>query len=120
MIKITLMGLGIVLVNFLTLLYYDPLYLTNKDVANGMAVGPPQWIYFTCVIFFESGREDVFDDAVFIAGLLVCLCINLWMRLMGMCGTDFEERCEMLKCVLVNKHVGREWRGPSGRCSITV
>lgn len=85
-----------------------------------MAVGPPQWIYFTCVIFFESGREDVFDDAVFIAGLLVCLCINLWMRLMGMCGTDFEERCEMLKCVLVNKHVGREWRGPSGRCSITV
>jgi len=54
MIKITLMGLGIVLVNFLTLLYYDPLYLTNKDVANGMAVGPPQWIYFTCVIFFRE------------------------------------------------------------------
>ncbi|KAG2351428.1 hypothetical protein BDR07DRAFT_1444456 [Suillus spraguei] len=41
---ITLLGLCIVAFNVITLLYYDPLYLTEKDGA----VGPPQWIYFTC------------------------------------------------------------------------
>lgn len=62
MIKITLTGLGIVLVNFLTLLYYDPLYLTNKDVTNGTttAIGPPQWVYFTCVLFENNSGEDCF------------------------------------------------------------
>ncbi|OJA19270.1 hypothetical protein AZE42_04494 [Rhizopogon vesiculosus] len=43
---ITLLGLCIVLFNILTLLYYDPLYLTEKDGASG----PPQWIYFTWAI----------------------------------------------------------------------
>ncbi|GLB43667.1 putative CDP-alcohol phosphatidyltransferase class-I family protein [Lyophyllum shimeji] len=40
---ITLMGLTIVFINFFTMLYYDPLYLTVK----GGAEGPPNWIYFT-------------------------------------------------------------------------
>ncbi|KAJ8085164.1 hypothetical protein PM082_003949 [Marasmius tenuissimus] len=40
---ITLSGLSIVFLNFLTLLYYDPTYLTEK----GGATGPPHWIYFT-------------------------------------------------------------------------
>lgn len=44
-LQITLSGLGFVLVNFLTLLYYDHLY---KGEAGG-ADGPPQWIYFTYV-----------------------------------------------------------------------
>lgn len=41
--EITLLGLSLVGFNFLTLLYYDASYLTEKDGANG----PPQWIYFT-------------------------------------------------------------------------
>ncbi|KAG5728742.1 hypothetical protein E4T56_gene18606 [Termitomyces sp. T112] len=40
---ITLTGLIIVIINFLTMIYYDPLYLTEK----GGATGPPNWIYFT-------------------------------------------------------------------------
>jgi len=40
---ITLSGLSIVFINFFTLIYFDPLYLTEKD---GVA-GPPHWIYFT-------------------------------------------------------------------------
>ncbi|KAF4573669.1 hypothetical protein EYR36_008187 [Pleurotus pulmonarius] len=40
---ITLSGLCLVLLNFLTMLYYDPNYLTLK----GGASGPPQWVYFT-------------------------------------------------------------------------
>ncbi|KAJ3853734.1 Choline/ethanolaminephosphotransferase [Lentinula lateritia] len=39
---ITLSGLCIVIVNFFTLLYYDPSYLTEK---GGVYI--PQWIYFT-------------------------------------------------------------------------
>ncbi|PCH34342.1 Choline/ethanolaminephosphotransferase [Wolfiporia cocos MD-104 SS10] len=39
---ITLSGLCMVLLNFATLLYYDPTYLTDKEGA-----GPPQWIYLT-------------------------------------------------------------------------
>ncbi|OBZ79805.1 hypothetical protein A0H81_01304 [Grifola frondosa] len=42
---ITLLGLCMVLVNFATMLYYDPKYLAEK----GDADGPPQWIYFTRV-----------------------------------------------------------------------
>ncbi|KAH8111880.1 CDP-alcohol phosphatidyltransferase-domain-containing protein [Phellopilus nigrolimitatus] len=39
---ITLTGLSLVFLNFLTMLYYDPSYYTAKH-----ASGPPQWIYFT-------------------------------------------------------------------------
>lgn len=41
-----MLGLCIVVFNVVTLLYYDPLYLTEKDGATG----PPQWIYFTCAL----------------------------------------------------------------------
>lgn len=34
-----------VLINFATLVYYDPNYLAEK----GGADGPPQWVYFTYV-----------------------------------------------------------------------
>jgi len=44
---ITLTGLTIVFFNFLTLIYYDPLYLTEKDVSDARPHGPPQWVYFT-------------------------------------------------------------------------
>lgn len=40
---ITLSGFALVVFNFLTMLYYDPGYLTQK----GGATGPPQWVYFT-------------------------------------------------------------------------
>ncbi|KZT54133.1 Choline/ethanolaminephosphotransferase [Calocera cornea HHB12733] len=40
---ITFLGLGIVFLNFLTLLWYDPWYLSPA----GGATGPPQWVYFT-------------------------------------------------------------------------
>ncbi|KAI0273977.1 Choline/ethanolaminephosphotransferase [Russula aff. rugulosa BPL654] len=42
---ITLSGLAIVLLNFATLVFYDPTYLTEK----GGATGPPNWVYFTCL-----------------------------------------------------------------------
>lgn len=41
--QITLSGLMIVLVNFATMMYYDPHYLNDKEDAPG----PPQWVYFT-------------------------------------------------------------------------
>jgi ethanolaminephosphotransferase len=41
-LQITLSGLAIVLLNFATLVFYDP---TEK----GGATGPPNWVYFTCV-----------------------------------------------------------------------
>jgi len=44
-LQITLTGLGIVIFNFGTLLYYDPLYLTETDGYSN----PPKWIYFTLV-----------------------------------------------------------------------
>lgn len=40
--QITLTGLSLVFINFLTMLYYDPYYYTAKH-----ADGPPNWIYFT-------------------------------------------------------------------------
>lgn len=46
-LEITLSGLCLVVINFLTLLYYDPTYLADK----GGASGPPQWVYFTCVLY---------------------------------------------------------------------
>ena len=44
-LQITLSGLSIILLNFATLIYYDPTYLAEK----GGATGPPNWVYFTCV-----------------------------------------------------------------------
>ncbi|EPQ60086.1 Choline/ethanolaminephosphotransferase [Gloeophyllum trabeum ATCC 11539] len=47
---ITLTGLSLVFCNFATLLYYDPGYLTEKDGAGAITVGPPQWVYFTWAV----------------------------------------------------------------------
>jgi len=43
---ITLSGLAIILLNFATLLFYDPTYLAEKSGATG----PPNWVYFTWAI----------------------------------------------------------------------
>ncbi|KAF8816219.1 Choline/ethanolaminephosphotransferase [Phlegmacium glaucopus] len=43
---ITLTGLAIVFFNFFTMLYYDPMYLTEQEGA----AGPPYWLYFTWAI----------------------------------------------------------------------
>ncbi|KIJ54323.1 hypothetical protein M422DRAFT_25247, partial [Sphaerobolus stellatus SS14] len=40
---ITLSGLCMVMINFATMLYYDPHYLVEKDGAPGI----PHWVYFT-------------------------------------------------------------------------
>jgi ethanolaminephosphotransferase len=42
-LQITLSGLIIVVLNFTSLLLYDPAYVTQK----GGATGPPKWLYFT-------------------------------------------------------------------------
>ncbi|KAF5384938.1 hypothetical protein D9615_000984 [Tricholomella constricta] len=55
---ITLTGLTIVFINFFTMLYYDPLYLTEK----GGATGPPNWIYFTWALgLFAYQSLDAID-----------------------------------------------------------
>ncbi|CAK5265991.1 unnamed protein product, partial [Mycena citricolor] len=43
--QITLSGLSLVFINFATVLYFDPLYLTEKD-----GVYLPRWVYFSCAI----------------------------------------------------------------------
>jgi hypothetical protein len=48
-LQITLSGLAIVLLNFATLLFYDPTYLAEM----GGATGPPNWVYFTCVASYS-------------------------------------------------------------------
>lgn len=48
-LQITLSGLAMVLLNFATLAFYDPTYLTEK----GGATGPPNWVYFTCVFLYR-------------------------------------------------------------------
>ncbi|KAF9449981.1 cholinephosphotransferase [Macrolepiota fuliginosa MF-IS2] len=59
---ITLTGLSIVFFNFLTLVYYDPLYLTEKDVGDSRPHGPPQWVYFTWAIgLFVYQSLDAID-----------------------------------------------------------
>ncbi|TBU42250.1 Choline/ethanolaminephosphotransferase [Dichomitus squalens] len=40
---ITLTGLSLVLINFATLIYYDPKFLCEKEGVND----PPHWVYFT-------------------------------------------------------------------------
>ncbi|PPQ96289.1 hypothetical protein CVT26_005649 [Gymnopilus dilepis] len=55
---ITLTGLTIVFFNFFTLLYYDPMYLTEKHGFEG----PPHWIYFTWALgLFAYQSLDAID-----------------------------------------------------------
>ncbi|PSR72058.1 hypothetical protein PHLCEN_2v12088 [Hermanssonia centrifuga] len=62
---ITMCGLCMVLINFATLLYYDPTYLAEK----GGATGPPRWIYFTLV-----SHEPILDG---LEVVLCCQALNL-------------------------------------------
>ncbi|KAF8185705.1 cholinephosphotransferase [Pholiota molesta] len=55
---ITLTGLLIVFVNFFTLLYYDPLYLTEHDDFTS----PPKWVYYTWAVgLFAYQSLDAID-----------------------------------------------------------
>ncbi|KAF9474979.1 choline ethanolaminephosphotransferase [Pholiota conissans] len=55
---ITLTGLLIVFVNFFTLLYYDPLYLTEHDDVTA----PPRWVYYTWAVgLFAYQSLDAID-----------------------------------------------------------
>jgi hypothetical protein len=66
-----------VLLNFATLLYYDPAYLTEK----GGADGPPQWLYFTCVQLRQT--ITIFVDASLADGQLGYSYTKASTRLMG-------------------------------------
>ncbi|KAK2465438.1 hypothetical protein APHAL10511_002792 [Amanita phalloides] len=56
---ITLTGLLIVFLNFLSLLYYDPEYLTQK---HGAPSPPPNWLYFTWAVgLFAYQSLDAID-----------------------------------------------------------
>lgn len=68
--QITLSGLVMVLINFATLIYYDPDYLSEK----GGATDPPRWIYFTYVQSlpsFRSDREISYMSSSWAAGLFI-------------------------------------------------
>ncbi|KAG2364834.1 hypothetical protein BDR07DRAFT_1450115 [Suillus spraguei] len=96
---ITLLGLCIVAFNVITLLYYDPLYLTEKDGATG----PPQWIYFTWAIgLFMYQSLDAVDGKQ--------------ARRTGMAGPlgemfDHGLRALVLEVVLASRalNLGRSW-----------
>lgn len=57
--QITLTGLFIVFLNFLSLLYYDPEYLTQK---HGAPSPPPNWLYLTWAVgLFAYQSLDAID-----------------------------------------------------------
>jgi hypothetical protein len=83
-LQITLSGLAFVLINFATLSFYDPTYLTAK----GGATGPPNWVYFTCVALqivpsseeLSNPASDTSYSHIRIDGPPGCSCIKLLMR----------------------------------------
>ncbi|KAF9055620.1 Choline/ethanolaminephosphotransferase [Panaeolus papilionaceus] len=98
---ITLTGLSIVFFNFCTLLYYDPLYLTQAEGAEG----PPNWVYYTWGIgLFLYQTLDAIDGKQ--------------ARRTGMAGPlgeMFDHGCDALNTTLENilaSHalgLGRSW-----------
>lgn len=98
---ITLLGLCIVVFNVVTLLYYDPLYLTEKDGA----IGPPQWIYFTWAIglFMYQSFDAVDGKQARRTGMA------------GPLGEMFDHGCDALnttlEVVLASRalNLGRSW-----------
>lgn len=98
---ITLLGLCIVAFNVVTLLYYDPLYLTEKDGATG----PPQWIYFTWAIglFMYQSLDAVDGKQARRTGMA------------GPLGEMFDHGCDALnttlEVVLASRalNLGRSW-----------
>ncbi|KAH9950982.1 Choline/ethanolaminephosphotransferase [Amylocystis lapponica] len=98
---ITLSGLCLVLINFATLLYYDPKYLAEK----GDAEGPPQWMYLTWAVgLFMYQSFDAIDGKQ--------------ARRTGMAGPlgeMFDHGCDALnttlEVILVGRalNLGRSW-----------
>ncbi|KAJ2912227.1 hypothetical protein MD484_g8183, partial [Candolleomyces efflorescens] len=99
--KITLTGLCIIILNFATLIYYDPLYLVERDGFSE----PPHWVYFTWGIgLFLYQTLDAIDGKQ--------------ARRTGMAGPlgeMFDHGCDALNttlgCLLANRALGlgRSW-----------
>ncbi|RXW17687.1 hypothetical protein EST38_g8165 [Candolleomyces aberdarensis] len=98
---ITLTGLCIIIFNFATLIYYDPLYLVERDGYHE----PPHWVYFTWGIgLFLYQTLDAIDGKQ--------------ARRTGMAGPlgeMFDHGCDALNttlgCLLANRALGlgRSW-----------
>ncbi|KAL5536111.1 hypothetical protein ACEPAF_4216 [Sanghuangporus sanghuang] len=97
---ITFTGLSLVFINFLTLLYYDPYYLTSKRAA-----GPPNWLYFTWAAgLFLYQSLDAIDGKQ-----------ARRTQMAGPLGEMFDHGCDalnttleaILTCYALN--VGRSW-----------
>lgn len=116
------------MINFLTLLYYDPYFLAEK----GGAAGPPHWVYFTrvflvpppnqiCILTYFNWKTD---------GQQAFSFTRVWMVLMGSYILPFfdsrffapadEKFCSPLKSNSGSKLDEREWRVRLAKCSITV
>lgn len=98
---ITLIGLSIVFFNFFTLLYYDPLYLTEKD-GN---YNPPRWVYFTWAVglFLYQSLDAIDGKQARRTGMS------------GPLGEMFDHGCDALnttlECILASRALGlgRSW-----------
>ncbi|TFK70097.1 Choline/ethanolaminephosphotransferase [Pluteus cervinus] len=98
---ITLTGLMIVIINFATMLYYDPVYLTEK----GGAVGPPQWLFFTWAVglFLYQSLDAIDGKQARRTGMA------------GPLGEMFDHGCDALnttlECLLTSYalNLGRSW-----------
>ncbi|KAF6753170.1 cholinephosphotransferase [Ephemerocybe angulata] len=98
---ITLTGLSIVFFNFATLLYYDPLYLVERDGYSD----PPRWVYFSWGVgLFVYQSLDAIDGKQ--------------ARRTGMAGPlgeMFDHGCDALnttlECILASRALGlgRSW-----------
>ncbi|EGN93675.1 hypothetical protein SERLA73DRAFT_189407 [Serpula lacrymans var. lacrymans S7.3] len=106
---ITLLGLLIVVFNLGTLLYYDPLYYTEKDGATG----PPRWIYFTWAVglFLYQSFDAVDGKQARRTGMA------------GPLGEMFDHGCDAinttLEVVLAARalNLGRSWWTVASQCA---
>ncbi|KIM38244.1 hypothetical protein M413DRAFT_447989 [Hebeloma cylindrosporum] len=98
---ITLTGLTIVILNFFTLLYYDPMYLTEKNGAEA----PPHWVYYTWGIglFLYQSLDAIDGKQARRTGMA------------GPLGEMFDHGCDALnttiECILASRALGlgRSW-----------
>ncbi|KAH8825664.1 choline ethanolaminephosphotransferase [Flagelloscypha sp. PMI_526] len=97
---ITMSGLGLVLVNFATMIYYNPLYLTEKEGAE-----IPSWVYLTWAagLFWYQAFDAIDGKQARRTGMA------------GPLGEMFDHGCDALnttlECVLANQalNLGRSW-----------
>lgn len=98
---ITLTGLSIVFFNFLTLLYYDPLFLVERDGYDE----PPRWVYFSWGIglFLYQSLDAIDGKQARRTGMA------------GPLGEMFDHGCDALnttlECLLSSRALGlgRSW-----------